>query len=419
MTESADTAGGTELRVAPLTVSVIVPTFNEAPNVAELVRRIQTSLVGRNAEIIFVDDSTDDTPAAIELAASEFQIPVRLIHRPQPTGGLSGAVLAGLRAADSDWCVILDGDLQHPPEVIPTLLDSAAEQGADVAVASRHVLGGSAAGLSGRMRHVVSSSAGILTRAMFPTRLRNVTDPMTGFFAVKRSALNLDSLRPRGFKILLEVLARNTLTVVEEPFVFGERRAGESKADFRQGMRFLLQLATLRFGRLSGFAVIGALGAVGNLAIMAGLQALGTWYLLAAIIAAVVTITTNFLMLERFVFHDLRAEGRSVWMRLVQSVTFNGSETVIRTAVLWLLVESTPFPSIAAQAALLAIAFVLRFVYHSRVVYKPRPTSTPSHDLTGVPASFENEPAAPPRTSADEVHRAGSAIGNVPANREP
>lgn len=81
---------------------------------------------------------------------------------------------------------------------------------------------------------------------------------MTGFFAIRRSALDVDSLRPRGFKILLEILARNTITVVEEPFVFGQRHAGESKADLRQGLRFLTQLATLRFGRLSNFACVGA-----------------------------------------------------------------------------------------------------------------------------------------------------------------
>lgn len=314
-------------------VSVIVPTFNEAPNVRELVERIQTSLRGRLAEIVFVDDSNDDTPTVIEHVAAQAAIPVRLIRRNQPVGGLSGAVLAGLAASDSEWCIVMDGDLQHPPEAIPALLSSGVEQEADVVVASRHVQGGSSAGLAGRARQLVSSSATILTRAMFPTRLRNCTDPMTGFFAVRRSSIDLDKLRPRGFKILLEVLARNTLKVVEEPFVFGERQAGVSKADFRQGLRFLVQLATLRFGRLSGFALIGAIGAIANLAIMAALQAFGVWYLLAAIIAAGVTIVANFLLQERFVFADLRAEGRHVWTRFAQSLAFNGTETTLRTGV--------------------------------------------------------------------------------------
>lgn len=236
-------------------VSVIVPTFNEAPNVRELVKRIQIALRGRVAEIVFVDDSNDDTPTVIGQVAAEAEIPVRLIRRDHPVGGLSGAVLVGLAASTSDWCIVMDGDLQHPPEVIPVLLSSGIDQDADIAVASRHVNGGSSEGLSGWLRHLVSASATVLVRAMFPTRLRNCTDPMTGFFAIRRSAVDFDSLRPRGFKILLEILARNTITVIEEPFVIGHRHAGESKADIRQGLRFLTQLASLRFGRLSGFAL--------------------------------------------------------------------------------------------------------------------------------------------------------------------
>jgi dolichol-phosphate mannosyltransferase len=228
-------------------------------------------------------------------------------------------------------------------------------------------------------------SATILTRAMFPVRLRNCTDPMTGFFAVRRSSVDLTKLRPRGFKILLEILARNSVRVVEEPFVFGERNAGQSKADFRQGLRFAVQIASLRFGRLSGFAVIGAFGAVANLAIMAGLEALGVWYIFAAIIAAVLTITANFLLQERFVFHDLRSEGRSVGKRFLQSLGFNGTETAIRTTLLWVVVEFTTLPSVPVQAVLLCVGFLLRFVYHSRIVYRPRRTVEMSSDLESVP----------------------------------
>jgi dolichol-phosphate mannosyltransferase len=366
-------------------VSVIVPTFNEGPNVGELVERITSALVGRTAEIVFVDDSTDDTPSVIERVAKSSRLPVRLIHRATPTGGLSGAVIEGLTSSDSDWYVVMDGDLQHPPEVIPALLNTGDDQAADVVVASRHARGGSSEGLSGSIRRLVSGSSNTLTRAMFPIKLRNVTDPMTGFFAIRNSAVDLTGLRPRGFKILLEILARNTVKVVEEPFVFGERVAGESKADVRQGLRFLTQLAALRFGRLSGFALIGAVGAVANLLIMAGLQAAGVWYLVAAIVAAVVTIVANFLLQERFVFHDLRSEGRNVWLRFGQSLAFNGTETVIRTAILWVIVERTTFPSVPVQAALLAIGFLLRFVYHSRIVYRPKRTASISYDLDTAP----------------------------------
>jgi dolichol-phosphate mannosyltransferase len=375
-------------------VSVIVPTFNEALNILELTERLTTSLSDLNSEVIFVDDSTDETPDVIQKVAATSSLRIVLLHRERPDGGLSGAVVAGLKAATNDWCVVMDGDLQHPPELIPALLQSASAQDADVAVASRYVKGGSSNGLNGGIRHLVSTASTILTRAMFPRRLRDCTDPMTGFFAIDTTSIDLAELRPRGFKILLEVLARNPLRVTEEPFVFGERHAGESKASLRQGMRFLVQLAALRFGRLSSFAVIGALGAVANIAIMAVLQATGVWYLAAAAIAALITIVGNFLLQERFVFGDLRDQGRGTWTRFAQSMTFNLSETAIRTALLWVIVEATVIPSLLVQALLIAVGFTLRFIFHSRIVYKMSRTTSISFDLDGIESQGQTVAAA-------------------------
>ena len=194
-----------------MSVTVIVPTYNEAPNVEELVRRVNSVADSRSCELLFVDDSTDDTPDVIRRAAEQSSVPVRLIHREDPVGGLSGAVIAGITSSASDWCLVMDGDLQHPPEMIPVLLETGNETGADVVVASRHVSGGSNEGLSGWTRKFVSNGSIAATRAMFPNRLRNCTDPMTGFFAVRRTAIDVDALQPRGFKILLEILTRHRL----------------------------------------------------------------------------------------------------------------------------------------------------------------------------------------------------------------
>jgi dolichol-phosphate mannosyltransferase len=325
---------------------------------------------GRVAEIIFVDDSDDSTPDVIAREAARSGMRIRLMHRDDPVGGLSGAVVAGMLASTAEWIVVMDGDLQHPPEMLPILLDAGADEEADVVVASRHINGGSNAGLDGAIRQMASGAAKMLTRAMFPFKLRHCTDPMTGFFAVRRDAVDVRTLRPQGFKILLEILARTSLKVVEEPFVFAERRAGVSKATFGQGLKFLSQLAALRFGRLSGFALVGAVGAVVNILIMAMLQAMGVWYLTAAVLGAIVTIIGNFILQERFVFPDLLPDGRRLWGRLWRSLAFNGSETLVRTSLLWVVVESTPVPSLLAQALLIAIGFVLRFVFHSRVVYR-------------------------------------------------
>ncbi|WP_314854021.1 glycosyltransferase family 2 protein [uncultured Microbacterium sp.] len=355
-------------------LTVIVPTFNEGPNVAELVRRVGAALDGRDAEILFVDDSTDDTPDIIRVVAASAGFPVRLIHRDEPVAGLGGAVLEGFRAADSRWCLVMDGDLQHPPEDIPRMLDRAAVGDVDIVVASRYVAGGTAGGLANATRTAVSRASTALTKSMFPRKLHGCTDPMTGFFLVDRDAIDLDALRPRGFKILLEILARRQLRIGEVPFAFATRYAGESKATFTQGIRFLTQLTMLRFGRMSAFALVGGVGAIANLVIMWGLIRLGMGYIPAAIIASEVTIIGNFLLLEYLVFRDMRADSGSMWMRFIKSFAFNNVEAVVRISVLPLLVQAH-IPSVLAAAITLAAAFVVRFVYHALCVYAPKRVS--------------------------------------------
>lgn len=362
-----DASGG-----PPIELSLIVPTYNEAPNVAELVRRIASAIDGIDAEIVFVDDSTDATPDVVREVAVTVALPVRLIHRPRATGGLGGAVLEGLAAAEADICVVLDGDLQHPPEKIPEMLQRHARGDVDLVIGSRYAGGGTAHGLADRTRVMVSKLSTLVTKAMFPVRLREVSDPMTGFFLVDRRALDLTSITPRGFKILLELLARKSLRVAEIPFDFGDRHAGESKASLRQGLHFLMQLAALRFGKMSLFAVVGALGAVVNVAIVWALTALGVGYVIAAIIAAEVTIVGNFVLIERFVFNEMRGAASRGWVRFAKSFTFNNVEALVRIPVLALMVESWHISAVLATAITLAVAFLVRFVFHSLVVYAPR-----------------------------------------------
>ncbi|MDQ0726893.1 glycosyltransferase [Microbacterium sp. W4I20] len=352
-------------------VTVIVPTFNERGNVAELVARTAAALAGRDAEILFVDDSTDDTPAEIARVAADAPIPVRVVHRTENTGGLGGAVVVGLEAAASDVCIVMDGDLQHPPELLPALLDRFAVGDADVVAASRYVGGGDTSGLGTAVRFGVSRAATWLTRAMFPIRLARSTDPMTGFFLVDRSRLDLPALRPQGFKILLEILARTDLRIAEMPMEFGERRHGSSKASMRQGATFLAHLARLRFGKMSLFALIGVIGALANLGIMWALTAAGVPYVWAAIIGAEVTIIGNFLLQERFVFADMRTDARALGIRFATSFAFNNVEAALRIPVMALMVETWHISSVLATALSLIVAFFARFLFHSLVVYAP------------------------------------------------
>ncbi|MEJ1154411.1 glycosyltransferase family 2 protein [Microbacterium marmarense] len=360
-------------------LSIIVPTFNEAPNIAELVRRVTASVSSLDAEIVFVDDSTDATPGVIREVAKTATMPVRLIHRETREGGLGGAVIEGFVAAEADLCVVIDGDLQHPPEKIIELWERFAQGDVDIVTASRYAGGGTANGLADRTRVLVSKASTAVTKAMFPVKLHDVTDPMTGFFMIDRRSVDSAILKPRGFKILLEILARRNFRVAEIPFDFAGRHAGESKASMRQGLHFLTQLTALRFGKMSLFAVIGALGAVANVAIVWALTGLDVDYIWAAIIAAEATILGNFVLQERFVFHDMRDQASSMWMRFVKSFTFNNAEALIRIPIIALMVESGHFSAVIATAITLVFAFVLRFVFHSLVVYAPKkPGEAPS-----------------------------------------
>jgi dolichol-phosphate mannosyltransferase len=357
-------------------LSIVVPTYNEAPNVAELVRRVTAALErvpgGLDAEVVFVDDSTDATPEVIAAVAAEAPIPVRLIHREKASGGLGGAVLEGLAAAEADACLVMDGDLQHPPEEIPELWRRFSRGDVDVVIASRYAGGGTANGLADRTRVMVSKASTAVTRAMFPIRLRDVTDPMTGFFLIDRRTVDPTLLKPRGFKILLEILARRPMRVAEIPFDFADRHAGESKASVRQGLHFLTQLTALRFGKMSLFAVIGGLGALANVAIVWGLTHWGVDYIVAAIIAAEVTIVGNFLLQERFVFGDMRESASGVWLRFAKSFTFNNAEALVRIPIVAVMVSTGHISAVVATAITLVLAFFVRFLFHSLVVYAPR-----------------------------------------------
>jgi dolichol-phosphate mannosyltransferase len=232
----------------PGAVSLIVPTRNEAGNVSELLVRLGRLPSGVLGEVIFVDDSDDDTPAAIAYLAPGVDYAVDVVHREpgHRAGGLSGAVLEGFRRARGDWLAVMDADLQHPPEVLADLFATAGSAGADIVCATRNVGDGGRDGL-GAARDLISRSFTTAARQAFPRRLRGVSDPMSGFFLVRRSAIDPDALNPTGFKILLEILVRTPrLRRAEVAYEFAARHAGDSKASLKQGVTYLRHLARLR-----------------------------------------------------------------------------------------------------------------------------------------------------------------------------
>ena len=207
-------------------LSVIVPTRNEAGNILPLLARLGDALRGTAAEVLVVDDSDDATPEIARRIAADSVLPIRVHVRPpgQRPGGLGGAVLAGLTEALGPLCVVMDADLQHPPELLGTLLN-AARSGADFVIASRYMDGGAGDGLGGWYRQTISTLATWFAKALLRPELAGISDPMSGFFLVRRSCLDLSALHPQGFKLLLELLVHNPrASVTEVPYTFGVRQ---------------------------------------------------------------------------------------------------------------------------------------------------------------------------------------------------
>lgn len=228
-------------------LSVVVPTYNEAENAAPLVKRVTTALAGVDFELICIDDSTDGTERILgDLARDDPRM--RILHR---TGrrGLATAVTDGIALARGDVVCVLDADLQHPPEVLPALRDALEHTEADLAIASRYVPGG---GYDFTLARRILSRVATMMAWILLGRARSVSDPLSGFFAFRRAVVNGVRLRPIGFKILLEILIRGRVSrVVEVPYRFEVRGAGESKLTALQNLEYFRQLLALSTVRAS------------------------------------------------------------------------------------------------------------------------------------------------------------------------
>jgi dolichol-phosphate mannosyltransferase len=230
-----------------LKFSLVIPTYNESENIAAILGRLagllDGALPGQYEMLVVDDDSPDKT---WELAEKEAQkLPqVRVIRRVGERG-LATAVVAGWKAAKGELLGVIDADLQHPPETLLKLL-TAMKEDVDLAVASRHVEGGGVSDWS-VFRRMLSRGAQFLGILLLPKAARAVSDPMSGFFIVRGSAVDLDELQPLGYKILFEVLVRAHLRkVAEVGYVFQERKMGGSKVTWRQYLEYLLHIWKLR-----------------------------------------------------------------------------------------------------------------------------------------------------------------------------
>ncbi len=333
---------GISPRQGPAELAVVIPTLNERENVALLVERLNAALEGLLWEAVFVDDDSADGTAELVREIACRQGNIRCLQR-LGRRGLSSACIEGILASAAPFIAVMDGDLQHDETRLPEMLRLAKEKGLDVVVASRHAEGGSLGDWQkGRAR--ISDLATRLGRLVVKASL---SDPMSGFFLVRRQAFEkaMHRLSGQGFKILLDLFASSPqpLSFGEVPYRFGRRLYGESKLDTLAVWEYLmLLLDKLTRGlvpvRFLLFGIIGGLGVLTNLATLAlALKGAGIAFPAAQALATLVAMTGNFLLNNLFTYRDRRLTGRRLLSGLLSFYAICGLGAVANVGVASLL----------------------------------------------------------------------------------
>lgn len=310
--DQAEPAIGIAAHAAQL--SIVVPTFNESANIAELVRRLGTVLQGVRWEVVFVDDDSPDDTAQFVRSLASHDPHVRVVHRIARRG-LSSACIEGVLATSAPYVAIMDADLQHDESILPKMLSALRSGGFDIAVGSRYVEGGGIGDWDDK-RASISRLATRLSHLVVPHDLH---DPMSGFFMITRQAFmdrvrNLSSL---GFKILMDLFAsgKTPLRFVEVPFRFRSRFAGESKLDGHVAWDFGMLLLDKLVGRwipvrFISFGMIGAAGVLVHMAILAALYRTGhASFSVGQTIATMGAMVFNFTINNLLTYRDAKLRG--------------------------------------------------------------------------------------------------------------
>lgn len=322
-----------------LSFSLVIPTYNESKNIraiAEILSGLLDQAMPGDYELIVVDDNSPDKTWELAQALIPEYPQLRVMRRIEERG-LSTAVIRGWQAASGRILGVIDGDLQHPPQVLLQML-AAMEQGADLTVASRHVEGGGVSSWS-FIRRFLSRGAQLLGLVILPQVVGRVSDPMSGYFMVRRSAIAGHTMSPVGYKILIEVLGRGKIDeIAEVGYEFQERREGESKVTWKQYLEYLQHLLKLRvskgrigrlrqrfpIGRFIRFGLVGGSGVFVDLAVFHLLRRLvGLGLTRSTIISAEVAIINNFLWNDAWTFSDMSSQQKGWRKRIKRFLKFN------------------------------------------------------------------------------------------------
>jgi dolichol-phosphate mannosyltransferase len=340
-------------------LSVVVPAYGERENIAPLLGALEKALEGLDWEtIIVVDDAFDGTEDVVRSRA-QADPRVRCVHRIGRRG-LASACIEGMLASSAPYLAVIDADLQHDETLVPALLDAAKHGDADVVVASRYMAGGSTGDLAQDRVRISRLASGISQLLC-----KGLTDPMSGFFLVRRSFLErvVRRLYGRGFKILLDLVAaaRGEVRVAELPYSMRSRQHGESKLGARVIAEFFMLLLYHMTGRLlpARFFLFGAVGLTGvgvHLAVLtAAFRATGGNFLVSQALATWAAMTSNFFLNNVFTYGDQRLRGARIWRGLASFYIACGIGAFINLAIAeWLYLQSVAYWAAGLAGALIA-----------------------------------------------------------------
>jgi dolichol-phosphate mannosyltransferase len=339
-------------------LTIVIPAYRERDNVLPLLTALDEALAGVDWEAMYVvDDAFDGTEDIVRQRAQHDQR-VRIIQRIGRRG-LASACVEGMLASSAPFLAVIDADLQHDETLLPALLDKIRASDADIVVASRYMEGASTGDLApGRVRasRLASAASRLVTRQL--------TDPMSGFFMVRRTFLDrvVRRVYGRGFKILLDLIAaaRGTARIVEMPYRMRNRLHGESKLSLRVIAEFFMLLAYHLTGRLLParfflFAAVGVTGVGVQLALLWALFGVSRNFLLSQAIATWAAMTSNFFLNNAFTYSDQRLRGRRLWRGLLSFYIACGIGAFINVAIAeWLFLKSVVYWAAGLAGALVA-----------------------------------------------------------------
>lgn len=375
-TVQAETDAGEPAAASPV-LSVVVPCYNERPNVVPMIAALEAALAGLVWEVIYVDDNSPDGTAQEVRRLARQDSRIRCIRRIGRRG-LASAVIEGALSSSADYVAVIDGDLQHDETRLPVMLAALRTGQYDMAVASRHVEGGDNAGLSGRWRHALSDGGIWLAQAFLPVRL---SDPMSGFFMLPRPLFEdlARGLNGQGFKILVDLVLSSAapLRVKEVPARFRERAAGESKMDALVMIQFVGLLLDKVFGgmlplRFFSFALVGVLGVLVHLAVLGLLQ----WSALLGFgkeqaVATLVAMVFNFQLNNVITYRDQRLKGPRLWRGLLLFLVVCSFGAVANVGIARMLYQQNTAWSVAGGIGAV-IGVVWNYAVSSTLVWRAR-----------------------------------------------